>query len=120
MRKVKIGNLTEQQTNKRGWLVGQFMNEPFKDESVEIYYKTFSAGNPQDKLHIHPLGNEYLIVLSGRAKFRLGDETFEIKQGDYFNLPSGVPDQIVEVLEEITIIGVRTPSVPSNKVILEK
>lgn len=119
MKKIKIGNLEEQQKNKRGWLVGQFMEAPFKDESVEIYYKTFSVGDPGDKLHKHPVGNEYLIVLQGRAKFRLGDEVFEIKRGDYFALPSGVPDQIIEVMDEITIVGVRSPSIPNNKVIIE-
>jgi len=116
--KLVIGNLLDQQKNKKGWLVGQFMDEPFRDETVEIYYKTFPSGDPGDKLHKHPIGTEYLMVLQGKARFRLGDEIFEIKKGDYFAIPSDTPDQLVEVLEELTIIGVRNPSVPNNKVFL--
>ncbi len=115
-----IGNITQQQQKKRGWLVGQFMEAPFKDDQVEIYYKTFAVGNPGDKLHKHPIGKEYLLVLEGHAKFRLGKETFDIKKGDYFAIDGDTPDQLVEVLEELTIMGVRTPSLPNNKVFLEE
>ena len=120
MEKIVIGKVDKQQKEMRGWLVGQFMSEgSFKDESLEIYYKTFQVGNPGDKLHVHPQGKEYLVILDGRARMRLGEEVVEIKKGDYLAIPGGIPDQIAEVLEELTVIGVRYPSIPNNKVFLE-
>lgn len=118
-KKVIIGNILEQQKNKRGWLVGQFMEDPFKSDDVEIYYKTFSVGDTSDRLHKHPVGSEYLIVVSGRAKYRLGENIFEIKAGDYLSVPANTPDQIIEVIEDIILFGVRTPSIPNNKILIE-
>jgi len=121
MAKVTVGNINQQQVAKRGWLVGQFMEDgPFKDDNVEICYKTFTVGDPGDKLHQHPVGREYVIVLQGRAKFRVGDDVLEIKKGDYLTIPPGTPDQLIEIIEELTIVAVRTPSVPNNKVFLTK
>lgn len=42
MSKVIIGKVSKQQKDLKGWLVGQFLPEdtPFKDDNVEIYYKT--------------------------------------------------------------------------------
>jgi len=111
-----LGNIDEQQKNKRGWLVGQFMEGDFKDDNVEVCYKTMAVGDQSDKLHKHPGTKEYMIVLDGRAKFRVGDEIFEIKKGDYFAIPGEICDQLIEVQEELTIMSVRTPSVAGNKV----
>ncbi len=117
---IKIGKIEKQQAEKRGWLVGQFMDDPaFRDENVEIYYKTFPAGDAGDKLHYHPQGKEYLIVLSGKVRFQVGDEIVLLEQGDYISIPSGTQDKIIEVLEELSIIGVRYPSIPDNKVFIE-
>lgn len=115
-----IGSIEKQQRDKRGWLVGQFMNPPFWNDKVEIYYKTFPVGDPGDALHKHPVGTEYMVVVGGRARPRLGKEVFEIKQGDYLAIPANTVDQLVEVLEELTIIGVRTPSIPNDKQVIEE
>jgi len=121
MPQIKIGKIKTQIAEKRGWLVGQFMDESeFKDQNIEIYYKTFSVGDTSDKLHYHPQGKEYMIVLAGKARFRIGDEVLSLEEGDYIAIPNGIPDQIVEVLEKFTVIGVRNPSVPNNKVFIEE
>jgi len=121
MNKVKIGNITEQQSTMRGWLVGQFFPEgsQFKDKNIEICFKSFPRGVAEDKLHKHPQGREYILILTGKASFKIGDEILEVKQGDYFAIPNNTPDKIIEVFEELTLIGVRYPSIPDNKVILD-
>jgi quercetin dioxygenase-like cupin family protein len=118
---VERGNVQTQQESMRGWLVGQFFPEdsPFHDKNVEIYFKTFPKGDASDKLHLHPQGKEYLIVLDGIVKIRVGEEEIVLKKGDYITIPSNTPDKIVEVIEDVTIIGVRHPSIPDNKVFLE-
>ncbi|MBI3289797.1 cupin domain-containing protein [Candidatus Microgenomates bacterium] len=121
MSKPIIGKIIKQQKDLKGWLVGQFIADgsPFRDKNVEIYYKTFPVGDKSDKLHKHPHGREYLIVISGKAKMRVGDYIVELKQGDYVAVPNNTPDCLVKVEERLSIIGVRYPSVPNNKVFLE-
>ena len=115
---ITKGRVDVQQKNVKGWLVGQFLEPPFKDDNVEIYCKTFPVGNPQDQLHYHPQGQEYLIVIKGRAKMKIGDETTDLNPGDYLGIPANTPDQLLEIIEELTLIGVRYPSIPDNKVFL--
>ena len=105
----------------KGWLVGQFFpdDSPFQDKNVEIYYKNFPVGDIGDKLHVHPQGTEYLIVLSGKFKMRIGEDEVILEKDDYIKIPNGLPDKIIEVLEPTTIIGLRYPSVPNNKTFLE-
>lgn len=93
MSQVIIGKVSKQQKDLKGWLVGQFLpkDTPFKDDNVEIYYKTFPAGDISDKLHKHPQGKEYLIVISGKAIMRIGDEIVELQQGDYVAIPNNIP-----------------------------
>jgi hypothetical protein len=65
MEKATVGKVSEQQELNGGGLVGQFFSEgsPFKDENVEIYYKTFPKGDESDKLHQHPEGKvRYLLT----------------------------------------------------------
>lgn len=52
-------------------------------------------------------------------KMRIGDETLELNEGDYVAIQNNIPDKIEEVVEEITIVGVRYPSAPNNKILLE-
>ncbi len=118
---IEIGKVSVQQKTMRGWLVGQFFPDgsSFKDDNVEIYCKTFKTGVTPDKLHKHPKGKEYMVVIKGHMVFRIGDEIFELKDGDYIAVPEGSPEKIIEVKTELTILGVRYPSIPENKVLLE-
>ena len=121
MHKIKIGRINKQQQTMRGWLTGQFFpkGSPFKDDNVEICCKTLPIGDPSDKLHQHPYGKEYLVVVKGRAIIQVGGQQFEIKEGDYLAIPANTPEKMVKVIEEITFFGIRCPSVPDNKTLLE-
>ena len=121
MGNIIIGKVKDQQVNWRGWLVGQFLpSGPFKNTNIEIYYKKINAGEFVDKLHLHPIGDEYLIVVSGKINIRIGDDVVELNEGDYVKIPSNTPDKIVEIVEDTVLFGVRYPSVPDNKVFLEE
>jgi len=118
---MRIGNISKQRETARGWLVGQFFDDgSFKDNDVEIYCKKFFKGDKSDKLHTHPQGKEYLIILSGKIKMQVDEEIFEMGEGDYIAIKAGQKDKIIEILEDTEIIGVRYPSVPDNKIILEE
>src|SRR3989344_7142981 len=104
MNQVKIGNIKRQQKVKKGWLVGQFYSgdSPFHDDNVEICLKTIHTGDNSDKLHLHPQGREYLVVLEGRAKMRIGDSLYDLKKGDYSAIPNNTPDQLIEIVKDFT------------------
>lgn len=118
---IKIGKLAIQQKEKRGWLVGQFFeaNDPFHDDNVEIYLKTLNSSDFSDKLHYHPKGKEYLLVLKGKLQMQIGEEVVSLESGDYVAIFSGTKDKIVSFEENTQIVGVRYPSIPDNKVLLE-
>lgn len=42
-------------------------------------------------LHVHRNEDEYLFVLEGTARFRLGDRTFDAEAGTMVTLPKNVP-----------------------------
>jgi len=119
---IEIGKVSTQRAEKRGWLVGQFFPEDsdFHDDNVEIYFKKLAKGDISDRLHKHPQGNEYLVVISGKLIYQLGEDEITLENGDYVAVPGDTPDKIIEVIEDTEILGVRYPSIPNNKVFLEE
>jgi quercetin dioxygenase-like cupin family protein len=117
---IEIRKLADVPDERRGWLVGHFLPEgdAFRDENVEFYYKTFKKGDPADKAHFHPQGRDYLIVLEGSARLRFDGEDVILKKGDYAVLPANTREEVIEVIEDFTVVGVRYPSIPNNKVFL--
>lgn len=61
-----------------------------------------------------------MVLLKGRMRMRIGDETLELSKGDYVAIQNNIPDKIEEIIEEATIVGVRYPSIPNNKILLEE
>jgi quercetin dioxygenase-like cupin family protein len=60
------------------------------------------GGGP--RLHTHPY-SETFILLAGRARFRLGDESIEARAGDVVVAPAGVPHKF-EALEQLRSVNV--------------
>lgn len=115
-----IHNIKTQQEQIKGWLIGQFLEGDIKDTNIEIYCKEFKIGDTSDKLHLHPVGKEYLFVISGEILFRAGDNNVVLKDGDYLAMEAGTPDQILEVRKKTVLFGVRYPSIPNNKTFLDE
>lgn len=57
--------------------------------------------------HSHPHEQTGYLV-SGRLKFRIGDETFDTTAGDSWSIPGGT-DHAAEVLEDSLVIEVFSP-----------
>jgi mannose-6-phosphate isomerase-like protein (cupin superfamily) len=79
-------------------------------ESCGCLYKTYPLGDegdlkhvlvlrksPEDeekysmRLHRHPTMTEYWYITKGRGKVVLGDETYDVEEGDLIITPPGVP-----------------------------
>ena len=61
-------------------------------------------------LHVHHRQEEAIHVLSGRFKVRIGDDVFELQEGGFAYLPSGVPHAFLNLTDQPgEIIVVYTP-----------
>lgn len=67
------------------WLGGP----PFDVEEV-----TIPAGKANFPFHSHQAVWEFYWILSGEGSARIGDETFSVVAGDFFQCPPGCPHQL--------------------------
>lgn len=77
---------------------GPVVRSPYV-EVRKNFYPAGIVGGP----HEHP-EEQFLYVLSGRAKVTLGDQTYEIGPGEGSFHPSGVNHR-VEILEDLTALS---------------
>jgi quercetin dioxygenase-like cupin family protein len=69
-----------------------------------------------EKKHFHPRGEELFVVVKGKMKVVIEGEEFLLEKGDFVFEKAKTNEAIIKVLEPTTIIAVRTPSVPDNKI----
>lgn len=112
----KIGKI-DNYAGKKGWICGQFFPGGTIEHNtqVEVKYCTLRPGDSEPE-HYHPQGMELVIIIKGKAKWILDGKEFLVKDGDVIFLEKNVHETIPEVLEPITIVSIRTPSLPGNKI----
>jgi len=52
--------------------------------------------------HTHP-HEQTGYLASGRVRFRIGDETVELGQGDSWMIPGGVPHEVTTIADSVAI-----------------
>lgn len=74
------------------------------------------------KLHYHAHHTEQVVVLSGEADMRLGDQNIHIKAGDVVFIPKGTPHSAkVTSSVPLRIISIQSPYFDgSDRIMLEK
>jgi mannose-6-phosphate isomerase-like protein (cupin superfamily) len=74
------------------------------------------------KLHYHAHHTEQVVVLSGEADMRLGDQNIHIKPGDVIFIPKGTPHSAkVTSTVPLRIISILAPYFDgSDRIMLEK
>lgn len=74
------------------------------------------------KLHYHAHHTEQVVVLSGEADMRLGDQNIHIKAGDVVFIPKGTPHSAkVTSPVPLRIISIQSPYFDgSDRIMLEK
>ena len=105
----------------RGWLVGNFLPEgnPYKTRALEIAWKKMGPRD-KDPVHIHNMGTEVIIVMSGRIDFLVENEEgklepLAVSARNYLMVKPGAMCGIENVYEGTEVIMVKTPSEPSDK-----
>lgn len=64
----------------------------------------------QVPLHKHAAHTETLYVLEGSGTFQLNKESFEIKSGDYINVPEGTPHAVkVTSTIPLKVLSIQAP-----------
>ncbi len=99
---------------KGGWFVGNFSPSVFQTQDFEVCYKKHHKGEKWDT-HYHEKITEINLLVKG--KMEINDVT--ISEGDIFVIP---PFYISKpnFLEDCEIVIVKTPSITSDKIIIEK
>jgi hypothetical protein len=95
----------------RGWFIGNFDPAILKTKDFEVSLQYRNKGFIDDE-HAHMHSDEYTLVVTGAIKIK--DEIY--KNGDIFLAEKG---EFVkgEVLEDTTILVIKIPSVPNDKII---
>ena len=114
-----VGNISKEVLNgpMRGWICGHFYprNSVFHRKDIEICLKKLPIGKTEKK-HFHLCSFEFLIVLSGKVVYNIGGKRHVLTAGNYYILEPKETEHIVKVIEETTVLAVRLPSIPKNKI----
>ena len=95
----------------KGWFVGDFSPALINSKDYEIAVKWFKAGE-SEPLHKQNTATEITVVITGQI--RLGDEIFF--KGDVITIPPGEFTEF-ESITDSTLVCVKTPSLPNDKVL---
>lgn len=118
-----VANLSDEtiRGDMRGWICGHFYPKGsiFHRHDIEICFKELKIGM-NEKLHHHLCTFEFLLVLSGKVEYEIDGDLHIMTPGNFYMLYPGNTERIVKVYEETTIIAVRLPSVPDNKIFVRE
>lgn len=106
-----IGNIKD---TEKGWFIGNFPKAIFKSEDFEVSWRIHPAGEEWD-LHYQEKAIEINLLIDG--EMLLNGQV--ITPGDVFIIP---PYEITDVkfIKNCSVVCVKTPSLPSDKVIVHK
>lgn len=97
----------------RGWFVGDFTPAALRTPHNEVAVQQYRAGDHEAR-HVHKIASEITVILNGRA--RMCDREWE--HGDIVVLDPGEATDFT-ALTDVTTVVVKSPSVPSDKYVLE-
>ena len=105
----------------RGWICGHFYPKEsnYHRNDIEICVKVLPV-NSTEELHYHLCSFEFLIVLSGKVEYEIEGDLHVMVPGSFYILHPGNTEHITQVVEECTILAVRLPSIPNNKIMVDK
>ncbi len=114
-----VSNISQNILNgpMRGWLCGHFYpkKSAFHRKDIEICLKVLDI-NTKEEEHFHLCSFEFLIVLEGEVEYCIGGKKTKMKSGMFYFLEPGSTEFITKVIKKTTILAVRLPSIPNNKI----
>jgi quercetin dioxygenase-like cupin family protein len=80
----------------------------FRGERLFVGLNCFEPGQSQ-KTHSHAGSDKVYVVLSGKARMLVGDQTREVAAGSVVWVPADVPHGVVEALERTVLLIAMAP-----------
>jgi len=97
----------------KGWFIGDFEPSVFKNPFFEVAHHQHEKGYTTPR-HTHKIAQELTYIING--KLLVDGQT--LSKGQMFLYePNDIAD--VKVLEDVDVIVVKWPSVPSDKYVVE-
>jgi quercetin dioxygenase-like cupin family protein len=85
------------------------MADLFAGQHLFVGLNCFEPGQSQ-RLHTHAGADKFYLVVSGRARMTVGDETREAAAGTVVWAPADVPHGVAEALERtLLLVGIAPP-----------
>jgi len=81
----------------------------FRSERLLVGLNCFEPGQTQP-VHAHPGADKFYFVVSGKARFTLGDRAIDARAGDLVLAPAAVPHGIQHALERTVLLVAITPA----------
>ena len=81
----------------------------FRSDRLLVGLNCFEPGQEQ-KLHTHAGADKFYLVVSGKARFAVGDRTIEARTGDLILAPDGVPHGVESALERTVVLVAIAPA----------
>jgi quercetin dioxygenase-like cupin family protein len=75
----------------------------FRSDGLLVGLNCFEPGQEQ-KVHAHAGADKFYFVVSGKARFTVGDRTIDGRAGDLIVTPAGVPHGVQPALERTVIL----------------
>jgi hypothetical protein len=95
-----------------GWIIGDFEPSLHRTQDFEVALKSFRKLEKEPN-HFQRIATEASLVVSGHI--RMG--AHHLKSGDILVVEPGEPCDF-EALEDSTVIAIKWPSLPDDKVIM--
>ncbi len=81
----------------------------FRSDRLLVGLNCFEPGQRQ-KVHAHAGADKFYVVVSGKARFLVGDAVREAGPGDLILAPAGVPHGIEGALERTVVLVAMAPA----------
>jgi len=108
---------------RRGWLLGQFMNEKENDkrgtDKMAIKFWQFKKDEPTNhKTKYQRFSAECTFILKGKLRARIDSNEIELVAGDYVVIPANIVSNLaLEILEDAEGLTIKAPScIPDDTV----
>lgn len=97
----------------KGWLVGDFNPVLFNSDSVEVGLKYYKAGD-YEQTHVHDVITEYTIVVYGSVRMKGS----EFGPRSIIKIEPGESTDFLSIEDSATLV-IKTPSIPSDKRVIQ-
>jgi uncharacterized cupin superfamily protein len=69
-----------------------------------VVWTRVEPGDRSTAFHTHDHTDEWVFILAGRARVRVGEDRFEVGAFDFLGHPAGGPAHVMEPLEPLTYL----------------